>query len=106
MDRCEFINSLSSSSDMSVEEIILNHFEEVMILYNLVGNCDTMSITVDNKIVDPFVISFDTKKDANIMQDLINGTFLHIYGYKYLINSIVEGKIVKLHIINTTASMG
>ena len=105
MDRCRFINSLSSSSDISIEEYILNHFEEVMLLYNLFGNCDTVNISVDNKIINPFTIAFKNKKDANEMQGLINGTFLHIYGDKYFINSVVDDKSIRINILNT-ASMG
>lgn len=97
VDRCGFIASLSSSSGTRVEDYILNHFEEVMLLYDIFGNFENLHISVDKNIINPFNISFTNEKDALEMNNLINGTTLHIYGDKYFIGSeVINNKLIKV----------
>lgn len=97
VDRCGFIASLSSTSNNSVEDYILNHFEEVMLLYDIFGNFENLHISVDKNIINPFNISFVNDNDALNMNNLINGTTLHICGDKYFIGSeVINDKLIKV----------
>ena len=96
MDRCKFISTLSSSSNVSVEDYILNYFNEIMILYNLFGDCDNVSISIDNGIINPFNILFKNDIDAAKMHNHINKMPLYIYDKKYIIHSDVNGNSIKV----------
>lgn len=95
LDRCEFISTLSSSSNISVEDYILNYFNEIMLLYNLFGDCDSV-ISIDGGAISPFNILFNSSEDAIKMHNYINGMPLRIYDTKYIVNSIVSDKSIKV----------
>lgn len=100
MNRCEFINSLSSSSGKDIEEYILNYFNEVMLLYSIFGSCDNVSISIIDGKINPFIIHFDSEEGATKMNNATNGMILSIYGSKYTIDSSVEDKSILISLIN------
>lgn len=88
----EFIKSIRSSDS---ENIITNFFDEIMVLYNLVGNRSDLSIynNSDNMIAI-FNIKMDTEKDANALYSNLNNSDFSVYNTVFNISMTIDDNII------------
>lgn len=92
MSTYEFIKSIRSSDS---ENIITNFFDEIMVLYNLVGNRSDLSIynNSDNMIAI-FNIKMDTEKDANALYSNLNNSDFSVYNTVFNISMTIDDNII------------
>lgn len=100
MDRVEFIQSIPNDNDNEIlKNVILQYFDEVMLLYNLVGTCEDTSITkIDSDYsVASFSVIFKTESEAYKMHTIIDQVIITCYGKKYVINTNINKKTVEIN---------
>lgn len=78
MDRIDFTHKVKS--DISVEQIIKDHFDEMMSLYNVFGEYEDFKIEGDFSDVISFGVKFKTKREALTLMKS-NGTMRTISIY-------------------------
>lgn len=74
-----------------------HHFGKMMVLYRMLGGRPDISISTNCANGFEANIKTKTKRDANSVTTLMNGTYT-VYGTKYGINSTCEQKVVHLEI--------
>lgn len=100
MDRVEFVQSIPDSNDHeTLKELILNYFNEVMLLYNLVGTCEDTSITKTDSdcCVASFSVVFKTESEACKMHNIMNQFIITCYNKKYIIHTKYSKKTVDIN---------
>lgn len=95
MDRTEFSNSID---DITSEDII-NSFDSIMALYNIVNDYDYKNIKISKQPdeIASFDIAFTKKESVQSVIELCNGMIVDIYDQKVNIKCI-ENKN-SIHII-------
>lgn len=75
-----FINKFDQTA---IFDVMTKFFDEIMVLYNLIGERDINNIELDNNSVASFVVNtFSIDCAARIYSDL-NGTSFNVYGSSY-----------------------
>ena len=89
MNTIEFVHRLDSSD---IQSIVTRYFDELMVLYNLVGHRHDMEIRSDiDSSVATFSISMNTEDDAQKLYNNLNNTTFTVYNVKFLISMTLSG---------------
>lgn len=65
-------------------------FDEIMALYNVIGQRDGMDITkVDDRSTIKFNIHFDDASECKRTYETLNGTDFSVYSKKYIVNMVL-----------------
>lgn len=93
MNISEFANDISSGN---TADMIKQYFDEVMVLYNVIGHRDEIKIvSTENTSVAQFNILANSNKDAEILYSKLNGRYFNIYNTKFLISmALNENSII------------
>lgn len=96
MDRIEFSKSIK---DINITDLIKDHFNEIMILYDLMDkfNYTDISASIDKDIIS-FSIYFETIKEANIINQFINHMRIPVYDLTYIAQSIINNNELKIQL--------
>lgn len=79
----EFINNVNSEQ---LPFIITKSFNELMVLYNLIGNCKDMSIDTEQAVLPiVFKLTMDSDNSAEILYNRLNNYEFSVYESKYII---------------------
>lgn len=100
MDRVEFAKSIVCEKK-SIEEIVTESFNEIMILYNLFGDIDNIKISKFNSTnIAAFSIIFKNKKEALAMKSIVeDNLILSVYNNKYIVKCVdIDDKTIKMTI--------
>ena len=99
MSTSEFVNKIDKDS---VSSIITRFFDEIMILYNLVGSRMDMTITADkSNSVATFMLNMSNENDAINLYNTLNNTYFSIYSDKYIISMQLSGRSISTVIYKT-----
>ena len=92
MSTSEFISKIDLNS---LSDIITKFFDEIMVLYNLVGSRRDMTISSNgNSSRATFNINMSSEDDAVNLYNTLNNTFFTIYRDKYIIEMQLSGRII------------
>lgn len=90
MDRIEFAKTINNLTYID----IIHHFEELMILYNLIGNCTSINtITTasdDSTKVTTYSISFTDSSSAEAFNNILNNIEYPIYNEIFMVSTLME----------------
>lgn len=101
MSTSEFVSKIDRGS---ISNVITRFFDEIMILYNLVGSRMDMTISADNSSsVAKFVITMTNENDAINLYNNLNNTYFSIYNDKYIILMQLSGRSIST-VINKAIS--
>lgn len=93
MNTLDFLKQITPNNNIS--NIIARFFDEIMILYRVVGIRDNMVISADNSTsVATFNITMNTDDDALALYNNLNDTFFTIYSDKYIIKMQLSGRMI------------
>lgn len=95
MDRIEFVKSI----DNMVAEDIFNKFDELMALYNLIGEYNNIKIKQTSSDVASFSIDFNDEDSANTFVNRINNSVLPIYEILLSIQCILNKQSVNITLL-------
>ena len=88
MDRTDFIKIIDSD-DLSA--VIANFFDEIMVLYNLIGGRQDLKIQSDGSATAAtFTLIMETVDDAQELYEKLNGTDFSVYGITFSISMNVS----------------
>ena len=80
----EFIRNFNSDD---IASVVTKFFDEIIVLYNLVGNRQDVDICTDNSSSSAtFILLMDNKEDAKKLYEDLNGMDFTVYGTKYVIS--------------------
>ena len=97
----EFIHNFNSD-DLSTT--ILNFFDEIMVLYNLVGNRQDLDICTDNNVsLATFILLMESEKDAKELYNHLNASSFSVYNDVFDINMELNGASVISTIITASS---
>ena len=97
-----FVNKLTAEDKAS---IIVGFFDEIMVLYNLVGSREDLVIYADNDTdVATFRINTDSEEAAKALYETLNASSFTAYNDLYNINMILSGATVVTTVITRAAS--
>lgn len=101
MSTSEFVSKIQKDN---ISGIITRFFDEIMVLYNLVGSRMDMTISADNSSsIATFVLEMVNENDAINLYNTLNNTYFSIYSDKYIISMQLSGRSIST-IINKTIS--
>lgn len=78
---CSFIGEIKS---LSLVNDFTYYFDEIAVLYNLIGKKDNIQINSDGN--SKFILSMNSEEDANKFVELLNGICYSVYNTKYRVN--------------------
>lgn len=78
----DFVKSISSDD---IPSIITHCFDELMVLYHMVGNRQDIEICADGKMPISFMILMESEDDAIKLIDAMNGLDFSVYGTPYIV---------------------
>lgn len=91
MDNTEIFIRQINTNDISA--IVTKFFDEIMVLYNLIGTRNNISISVDgNTAAALFTLSMNTDNDATALFEMLNNTYFSIYSDTFYIYMNLNGK--------------
>lgn len=89
MNTFEFTKNFNSDD---ISPIVTRFFDEIMVLYNLVGNRQDIDICTDNDAsIATFILMMDSEKDAQNLLNSLNYTTFSVYGDMFLISMSLSG---------------
>ena len=92
----EFVNSIASND---LCHLITKCFDELMVLYHLVGSRQDIEICTDNsKAPISFMLLMESESDAINLTEKMNGLDFSVYGIKYIINMTRSNASIKTYI--------
>lgn len=92
MSTVDFANKIHQP-DMS--GIMTRCFDEIMVLYNLLGDMQDMTISADNDSPSArFTLNMKSEEDANSLFESINNTYFSVYEDKYMIEMELSGRSI------------
>lgn len=96
MDRRTDFIKIIDSDDLSA--VIANFFDEIMVLYNLVGGRQDLRIQSDGSATTAtFTLIMETVDDAQELYEKLNGTDFRVYGNTFGISmDITENAITTI----------
>ena len=101
MNACDFVHNLDSDS---ISNMVSNFFDELMVLYHLVGDRQDIEICTDNDAsVATFMILMETKRDAKRLYDTLNGSDFSVYNMSYRINMNLKDSTVETVIVRASS---
>lgn len=82
MDAVDFIKGFDSDN---MPITVMNHFDEIMVLYNLVGHRQDLDICTENDGAPAatFILLMDSESDAVDLYNNLNNTDFTVYGNTY-----------------------
>lgn len=83
LDRLNFLKSIKGDS---LKNIINNHFESTMLLYNIMASFSDIDIRKNEQQLASFLIKFSNEKDAINSIDIFNNSKLHLYDRDFIIH--------------------
>lgn len=99
MSTLDFVRQIDNSN---AANSIARFFDEIMILYRLVGIRHNMSISADNSAsVATFNITMESEKDAIELYNNLNDSFFTVYSDKYIIKMQLSGRMISTVIFKT-----
>lgn len=86
----EFVKNMSSDN---ISRTVTRFFDEIMVLYNLLGHRQDIDICVENNSdsVATFRLLMDSDDDAIHIFSSLNGSTFSVYEHMYLISMELEG---------------
>lgn len=92
MSTSEFVNKIDDGNRSST---VVRFFDEIMILYNLLGSKRDMKIYADGgSSIATFTLEMNSDDDAVDIYNTLNNTFFSIYNDKYIIEMSLSGRSV------------
>lgn len=91
MNTLDFIHNLNSDD---VSAVVTSFFDELMVLYNLVGNRQDLDICTTSESVATFIILMESDKGAKDLFNELNGRSFSVYGQMFYIDMILSGSSV------------
>lgn len=77
----DFVKSITSDD---IATIVTKHFDELMVLYHVVGSRQDVDICTDNsKMPISFVLLMESESEAIKLTENLNGTYFSVYGVSY-----------------------
>lgn len=96
-----FIRNFSSDD---LPSTIIKYFDEIMVLYNIVGDIQDLDICVDNdSSVAIFTLLTEYEKDAKNLYDSLNQSSFSVYNTKYNIDMELNKTSIKTIISKATS---
>ena len=81
MNTTEFVKNFSSDN---ISAMVVNFFDEIMVLYNLIGDRQDLDIcTDDSSSVATFTLLMENEADAKSLYDNLNNSEFEVYGNKF-----------------------
>lgn len=91
MDNTEIFIRQINTNDISA--VVTKFFDEIMVLYNLIGVRNNVSISVDgNTAAALFTLSMNSDEDATALFTILNNTYFSIYSDTFFIYMDLRGK--------------
>lgn len=101
MNTIEFVHNLNSD-DLS--SIITNFFDEIMVLYNLVGDRQDLDICTENDAsLATFILLMESEEDATKLYNDLNQSSFSVYSDRFDINMEINRASIKTTIIKATS---
>lgn len=101
MNTTEFIKNFNSDN---ISSIVTRFFDEIMVLYNLVGNRQDVDICTDNNAsLATFILLMDSDDDAQKLYDNLNGTIFSVYDNRYDVSMQISGASITTTIAKATS---
>lgn len=92
----DFIKSITSDD---TKQLITHHFDELIVLYHLVGNRSDVDVSTNNtKKGMEFNLLMEDESSANQFVNRNNGMNFSVYGERYVINASPSGSSVSTFI--------
>lgn len=89
----DFIHNFNSDD---LPKIVTTFFDEIMVLYNLIGSRQDIDVCTDNKAsVATFVLLMDSEKEAKDLYSTLNATYFSVYGIKFNIDMTLSNESIK-----------
>ena len=83
----EFVKNMDTNN---LIDVLMNHFDQVMTLYNIIGRRDDIDVMVDNKNEKiKFGLLLETPENAAKLYSILNGTLVKTYDTKFCINMTI-----------------
>ena len=95
---------ISKFSHVSVIDAVTKFFDEIMVLYNLIGTRDINNIELNNDSVASFVVNMDSEISAYRVYTELNGSSFDVYGTSYNIHVATSNSESVVIVINKTPS--
>lgn len=93
MNTTEFIHNINSDN---ISFIIANFFDEIMVLYNLIGNRQDLNILSDsNASLATFVLIMDSEEEAEDLYNNLHNSNFSVYENIFNINMYLSGTEIK-----------
>lgn len=90
MNALEFIKNFNSDD---ISNIVTRFFDEIMVLYNLVGSRQDIDIcTDDGSSIATFILLMDSEKDAETLYNSLNGTNFTVYEDLFIVSMQLHGE--------------
>lgn len=97
MNTIDFVKNIESED---ISSIIMNFFDEIMVLYNLVGNKQNIQINTDNDAsLASFTLNMETEEDALELFDKLNGSDFDVYDDGFNISMTISKNTIVTVII-------
>ena len=99
MNRIDFTQSLKSN--ISIEQIIKNHFDELMSIYNVLGEYGNIKIEGEfEEGAISFELKFKSKKDALVLYESVkNDRTVNIYDRQFTWCFEHNGKVILVKLV-------
>lgn len=92
----EFVNAISADD---IPSIVTQCFDELMVLYHIVGTRQDIDICTDNsKMPITFLLLMESESDAIKLTESMNGMDFSVYGVTYIISMTCQGTNVRTEI--------
>lgn len=92
MSTLKFVRQINPEN---VSNAIARFFDEIMILYRLVGVRDNMTISADDSAsIATFNITMTSEEDAIELYNNLNDSFFTVYSDKYIIKMQLSGRMI------------
>lgn len=93
MDTVNFVKNLNSDD---ISSVVAECFDQIMVLYNLVGSRQDVDICTDsNNPSTTFILLMDSKDDAEKLYEELNGSGFSVYGNNFDISMQLQGESIK-----------
>lgn len=96
----EFIRNFNSDN---VGSIVSKFFDEIMVLYNLVGDMQDLDICTNDDTAATFTLMMDSEDEAKRLYDKLNTYDFEVYGIRYIISMNLSGGSILTTITKATS---
>lgn len=91
MNAIDFVKNFNSNN---ISAIITNFFDEIMVLYNLVGSRQNICIDSDDASIARFIIQADSDEEATKIYNSLNCSEFVVYDTIFKISMDLNGNSV------------